>query len=90
MKKIYPFTSKTLPNLKEVGGKAKSLIIMTQENFPVPNGFALAVDFFEDWLDTVTKSGEWKAFLSCREEEIKAKCDIVKKICKNLKLSSKD
>jgi pyruvate,water dikinase len=87
MKKIYPFTSKTLPNLKEVGGKAKSLIIMTQENFSVPNGFALAVDFFEDWLDTVTKSGEWKAFLSCREEEIKAKCDIVKKICKNLKFT---
>lgn len=84
MKKIYTFTSKTLPNLKEVGGKAKSLIIMTQENYPVPNGFALAVDFFEDWLDTVTKSGEWEAFLSCREEEIKAKCDIVKKICKNL------
>ena len=57
---IYHFSSEKLPELSEIGGKAQSLIIMKQEGFSVPNGFVLAVDFFEPWFEEVEKSEEWK------------------------------
>ena len=46
MKSVYPFTTDETPELAQVGGKAMSLILMTQQELPVPPGFVLTVAFF--------------------------------------------
>lgn len=84
---IYPFSEKKLPELKEVGGKALSLINMTKAKFNVPNGFVLAVKFFRPWIDQVEKMKSWKVFLKSSEEDLKKHCDAVKKDCKSLSLN---
>ncbi len=89
MKKlIYPFTSKKLPELKEVGGKALSLMVMTQEEFPVPEGFVLAVNFFEPWFQEVEKGNAWKAFLKSPKGDLQRHCGAVKKDCESLELTT--
>ena len=50
MKQSYEFSTKEIPEIKEVGGKALSLITMTQMGFNVPRGMVLTVDFFSEWL----------------------------------------
>ncbi|MFC1615549.1 PEP/pyruvate-binding domain-containing protein [Patescibacteria group bacterium] len=83
----YPFSAKKLPELKEVGGKALSLINMTQADFEVPNGFVLTVEYFEPWIDQVEKMKSWNDFLKSSEEDLKKHCDAVKKDCESLTLS---
>lgn len=51
MKKIYMFSTTENPTIKEVGGKALSLINMTHMGFNVPQGMVLTVDFFSEWLN---------------------------------------
>ncbi|WP_240839451.1 PEP/pyruvate-binding domain-containing protein [Acidaminobacter sp. JC074] len=51
MKLSYEFSTKEFPEIKEVGGKALSLITMTKMGFNVPRGMVLTVDFFSDWLN---------------------------------------
>ncbi len=50
MKKYYDLNEAVLPELNEIGGKAQSLIKLTQGGFNVPSGSVLSVDFFKDWL----------------------------------------
>jgi len=45
----YPFSTQGSPELSEVGGKALSLIRMTQAGLPVPPGLGLMVEFFQLW-----------------------------------------
>ena len=85
---IYHFSSKELPELIKVGGKALSLIKMTQENFPVPDGFVLTAQFFEPWFQKVEKSAEWKEFIDTSETGIKFHCDAVKKSCESLEFNA--
>jgi phosphohistidine swiveling domain-containing protein len=60
---IYHFHSKEIPSLAQVGGKAKALIETTQAGFNVPEGFVLAVDFFQVWTDEIKATDVWRAFL---------------------------
>lgn len=83
MKKIYSFSSKTIPHLLEVGGKAKALIEMTNAGFPVPNGLVLTVEFFTPWIEKIKETEEWRSLIS---EVTKEKCDILKKLAENLVL----
>ena len=58
MKLYYEFTSHNLPDIQEVGGKAQSLIKLTQGGFNVPYGAVLTVSFFNEWL-TQLKNKEY-------------------------------
>lgn len=79
-KMIYKFSTKEIPTLSQVGGKAKALIETTKAGFPVPEGFVLSVDFFEPWTSGITSSKEWEAFLQNPE---KPECDVLKGIAGN-------
>jgi rifampicin phosphotransferase len=82
---IHNFSTKTELTLKEVGGKALSLIEATKAGFKVPDGFVLPVDFFTPWLSEIKASSNWKEFL---KSPTKAECDGLKNIRKSLKLNS--
>ncbi|MCM1988864.1 hypothetical protein [Oceanirhabdus seepicola] len=74
-KKTYVFSTKETPKLTEVGGKALALIETTNAGFPVPEGIALSVSFFDEWLKDIKSSNEWKALL---DDTTKVNCDLVK------------
>lgn len=74
---IYNFNENKVPELNEVGGKAKALIETSGAGFPVPEGIVLAVEFFKPWLEEIKSSGEWQVVL---ENTTKAACDLVKSI----------
>ncbi|WP_170311515.1 PEP/pyruvate-binding domain-containing protein [Vallitalea okinawensis] len=54
-KLYYSFETKEDVKISEVGGKARSLIRMTQGGFNVPGGSVLTVKFFEEWLEQITE-----------------------------------
>lgn len=81
---IYSFTTKNVPLLGEVGGKAQSLIITTQAGLPVPKGIALSVAFFDEWTDAIKKTAEWKALL---HNPVKDNCDKVKALAEKFRLT---
>ncbi|MDZ4832308.1 MAG: PEP/pyruvate-binding domain-containing protein [Candidatus Melainabacteria bacterium] len=75
---IVPFPGALTAQLNQVGGKGQSLIRMTQLGLPVPPGFVLTVEFFQDWLDTLKLTDEWKAFVSSDVKDLKSRCDALK------------
>ena len=81
---IYSFDSDANPQLSEVGGKALSLIESTRAGLPVPEGIALAVEFFSPWTDQVKSTGEWRSLI---ENPTRENCDVVKAIASALNLT---
>ncbi len=63
MRLVIPFSCTDNISIQEVGGKAKSLILMTLKGFQVPPGFVLLTHFFEPWIEQLTSSPEWHAAL---------------------------
>jgi phosphoenolpyruvate synthase/pyruvate phosphate dikinase len=86
MKLAYPFTTAERPELAQVGGKAMSLILMTQHGLPVPPGFVLSVAFFEPWLEAIQQTPEWTQVLSSSPDELKQHCDALRALCTALEL----
>ena len=70
MELVYQFKTEIKPGLSLVGGKGMSLILMTREGLPVPQGFVLSVAFFEPWLEYIKKSPEWAQILKSTPEEL--------------------
>lgn len=85
-KKIFSFNTANIPKLTEVGGKAKALIETTKAGFPVPEGIALSVTFFEEWLKEVKESEEWNLLI---KDTSKENCDKVKTMAEKFTLTSK-
>jgi len=81
---IYSFATHETPLLKEVGGKAKSLISSMQSGLPVPEGLALTVAFFKPWTDEIKATTQWKTLL---DNPVKQNCDSVKSLAENLTLT---
>jgi rifampicin phosphotransferase len=81
---IYNFDTKEQVDVSKVGGKAKSLIAMTQAKFNVPAGIVITSDFFAPWIDAVKKSSEWAKLL---EEITPSSCGAVKRFAKCAKFS---
>ncbi len=48
---IVSFPGVLAASVDKVGGKAHSLIRMTQIGLPVPPGIVLTVEFFEPWMN---------------------------------------
>jgi phosphoenolpyruvate synthase/pyruvate phosphate dikinase len=86
MKLVYPFATDEIPEIVQVGGKATSLIFMTQHGLPVPPGFVLTVTFFEPWLEVIQGTLEWAQVLNSSPEELKPNCDTVKTLAMGLEL----
>jgi len=87
MKSIYPFTTDETPELAQVGGKAMSLIRMTQHGLPVPPGFVLSVAFFEPWLEHILATPEWTKTLNSAPENLKRNTVALEALCMGLELS---
>jgi rifampicin phosphotransferase len=81
---IYYFNEQSTPKLNQVGGKAKALIETTKAGFPVPEGIALSVTFFNEWLNEVKASIAWETMLA---DTTKKTCDFVKAIAANMTFS---
>ncbi len=78
---IYKFNEKESPTLSQVGGKAKSLMVMTTAGFPIPEGIVLSVDFFAEWLNGVKASEQFKKTLQSTTKE---NCDAVKRFAERM------
>ena len=68
-KKIFLLSSKTLPEISEVGGKGYSLIKLSSLNLTVPNGIVLSVAFFNDWINKIKNSNLYKEFYELLQKE---------------------
>ncbi|MGD9145358.1 MAG: PEP/pyruvate-binding domain-containing protein, partial [Anaerolineae bacterium] len=71
---VVPFTSDETPELVQVGGKAWSLIYMTQHGLRVPPGFVLTVAFFQPWLDQIRATPEWARALCSTPNALEQNC----------------
>lgn len=78
---IYNFKTDKSPKSSQVGGKAKALIETTKVGFPVPEGFALSVEFFQPWLVEIKSSKEWENMLGDTSKE---NCHIVLEKASNM------
>ena len=82
--------SNETPLVREVGGKAASLIRLGQAGFPVPSGNVLTTDFFAPWIEQIEKNANWHDVLSAlfkvrtsqpnlqERESLSAACDELK------------
>ena len=52
------------PQVRQVGGKAASLIRLAQAGFSVPTGSVLTTDFFAPWVEQVEHHPRWHDVLS--------------------------
>jgi phosphoenolpyruvate synthase/pyruvate phosphate dikinase len=83
---VYPFTTDETPELAQVGGKAMSLILMTQRGLPVPPGFVLSVAFFEPWLAAIQSTPEWTRTLNSFPQDLKRNTMMLETLCLDLEL----
>lgn len=72
---IHLFNEKEIPSILKVGGKAKALMETSQADLPVPAGFVMSVDFFDEWIKLVKAS---EAFKLAMTNTTKETCDAVK------------
>jgi phosphoenolpyruvate synthase/pyruvate phosphate dikinase len=74
---IYSFPG-DLAQLHQVGGKGLSLILASKEGLPVPPGFILSVDFFEEWFQKLKQLKTWQKFLNSDEKDLQEICNGLK------------
>jgi len=81
---IYNFNDKSIPNLTQIGGKAKSLMEATGAGFLVPSGIVLSVDFFKNCMEKVKRS---ELFTTTLEDITKENCDKLKVVATSIILN---
>ena len=95
-----PLSSSNAPSPAQVGGKAASLIRLSQGGFNVPPGIVLTAEFFRAWIDEIVASEHWRTVvgmvvengapqfdLACRERLAEA-CDEVQAFAARLPLDA--
>lgn len=82
---FYTLNEKIIPALSEIGGKAKTLMEMSEAGFPVPEGIVLPASFFSPWMDMLKKQDAWIYFLYDKSQE---NCDKLKKTAQSLKMNN--
>jgi len=85
MNMIYPFTSRNLPPLDQVGGKALALMQLTSAGMPVPPGLVVTVCFFEPWIEILKQSPAWLKLT--RNAEIAQAAKELQALCATLSLA---
>ena len=81
----FPGTEQT--TTAEVGGKALSLIRMSQAGMPVPSGIVLSTSFFDPWFDEIQASPIWLALTNGSREQWREHCAKVKALVPDLPLT---
>lgn len=87
MKLLYRFGDTPLPAAGDVGGKGLALITLYQAGLPVPNGFVLAVPFFEPWFVLLKATPAWKNFLTADPDGLRETCQRLKQISSGYELN---
>jgi len=82
----FPGTAQTTRT--EVGGKAASLIRMTEAGFPVPSGVVLTTSFFAPWFDAIKASPTWTRLTGATPEAWAPLCDALKARARSLPLTA--
>ena len=59
---ILSFNLEKLPDINIIGGKALSLIKLTNYKFNIPPGIILTSNFFEQWLNIIKSSPQYSKF----------------------------
>jgi pyruvate,water dikinase len=84
---VYSFNTTEQPQLDQVGGKALSLIEMTQQNLPVPPGFVLTVHFFDAWVSKLQAAPEWQPILDGDPSALAPATKALQALCHTLEFS---
>lgn len=84
MNTIVQFNSKHLPSLEQAGGKALTLIEMTNAGMSVPPGFVLTVDFFRPWLDSLQDSTHLSKLATASDHHLGATARALQDLCRTL------
>lgn len=84
---ILPFTTIEQVQLDQVGGKALSLIEMTRRNLPVPPGFVLTVQFFDEWATKLQATQEWELIVGGKPEALPPAAEALQAMCQTLEFS---
>ncbi|TAL10502.1 MAG: hypothetical protein EPO02_07275 [Nitrospirae bacterium] len=87
MKLLYRFGDRPLPAAADVGGKGLALITLHQAGLPVPNGFVLAVSFFEPWFVLLKATPAWKNFPAADPAGLREACQRLKQISSGYELN---
>ncbi len=85
---IVTFPGAVTAKIKKVGGKGQSLIRMTQLGLPVPPGFILCVEFFEDWMQAIKSQRQWQNFILAAPDDKAAFCDALKAVANEISFSA--
>ena len=85
MTTIFWFTTRELPPMEQVGGKALALMQMTGAGMPVPPGFVITVKFFEPWLTALKSSPSWDAIT--KTDAIEKTARTLQNLCRNLEFT---
>jgi rifampicin phosphotransferase len=85
---IVPFPGAEQPTLDEVGGKAASLIRLSEAGFTVPPGAVLKSAFFAPWFDALKATATWTRLLAAAPEDWALLCDELKPCALALPLTS--
>jgi phosphohistidine swiveling domain-containing protein len=88
MKPVHSFDTAETAELSQVGGKALSLISMTQQGLPVPPGFVLTVSYFQPWLEAILATPQWADALEARPEELRARTGALEALARRVTLDS--
>ena len=90
-KSIVSLSSEIAPEISAVGGKAASLIRLSQAGFNVPDGFVLKVDFFRQWNQQLSASPQWQEMLNTAPTKLRQFtecCDRLKACAATLEFSA--
>jgi len=87
MQTIYSFNEREQPQVDQVGGKALALMQMTTAGMPVPPGFVLTVEFFEQWLDSLTTSPAWAEITNADADGMGHSAKALQGLCRNLQFT---
>jgi pyruvate,water dikinase len=85
---ILAFPGTERANLAEVGGKAASLIRMTDAGLPVPSGVVLTAAFFTSWFDAIKASAMWTQLTESTPREWESLCSALKISAQSLPLTA--
>ncbi len=87
MSLVHPFLGTEPTTTAEVGGKARSLIRMSQAGMPVPPGTVLSTSFFQPWFGEIEASPTWLSLTTSRREEWHKLCADLKDLVPDLPLT---
>ncbi len=85
---VFPFPGTSDAPISAVGGKARSLILMSGAGLNVPPGFALSTEFFSPWLCQIRRDEHFHRLKSLPEEQLRSGWQALKESCQGLTLDA--